>query len=86
MLGPMNMLIHSKGKQIVNRLLWRSVNPDEMHVSLSLLMVIGIKKLPHVYMNWSNDVIIGGLNIFCKEVMGTARFLCLLKFMPKTLG
>ena len=41
------------GKRKVNGLLWRSVGADEMYVFLSLLMVMGMNKLPRIYMCWS---------------------------------
>lgn len=53
---------------------------------LSLLMAMGVNKLLHVYMYWSNEVMVGSPNILCREVMATGRFLCLLKFICKKTG
>ena len=71
------------GKRKSNGLLRRPVGRDEMYVFLGLLMVMGINKLPRMYMYWPCDVMVGGggSTIFCKEVMARGRFLCLLKFM-----
>ena len=69
------------GRRKVNGRLWKPAGRDDMYLFLSLLMVMGINKLPRNYMYWSADVMFGGPKIFCREVMPRAKFLCLLKFM-----
>ena len=51
------------------------------YVFFSLLMLMGINKLPRMNMYWSNNCLVRGGDVFCKGVMSRARFLCMLKFL-----
>ena len=53
----------------------------EMYVFFSLLMVMGIVKLPQINMYWTRKFILSGPKVFCKEVMSRNRFFCILKFL-----
>ena len=39
----------------------------EYFAIISLLVVMGINKLPRNYMKWSTDVMLGELKIFCNS-------------------
>ena len=53
----------------------------EMYVFFSLLMVMGIVKLPQINMYWTRKFIMSGPKVFCKEVMSRNRFFSILKFL-----
>ena len=65
----------------VNGILWKNVNQKEMYVFLSLLMIMGVNKLPRIHMYWSNNAMVGGSRIFSRQVMSRSRFLNILKFL-----
>ena len=48
---------------------------------VSLLVAMGIHKLPRVYMYWARRFAYSGPKCFTSDVMGRSRFLCLLKFL-----
>lgn len=73
--------IAETGKRKINGVVWAPVTRAEMYVFVSLLMSMGIHKLPRIYMYWAQRFAYSGPKCFTSEVMGRSRFLCLLKFL-----
>ena len=53
----------------VNSLKWKPVDLASMYIFLALQMVMGIHKLPRLYMYWSQHWMFGGPKVFCANVM-----------------
>lgn len=72
---------HPENNRKVNGLRWRPVSVDDMYTFISLVLSMGITKLPRLHMYWSKGPMYSGPAIFCGEIMSRDRFLSVLKFL-----
>ncbi|KAK3881224.1 hypothetical protein Pcinc_014306 [Petrolisthes cinctipes] len=72
---------HPEKRGKVNSLKWRNVTQDDMFTFISLLIGMGICKLPKIAHYWQHDWLIKGPPVFCKEVMSRDRLFSILKFL-----
>ena len=68
-------------KKKINSILWKPLDLDTFHVFIGLVLLIGIVRLPRIYMYWSDHILVGGPPIFCGKVMSQNMFQNILKFL-----
>ena len=65
----------------VHSLKWKVPVLGDIYVFISLMLLMGVCKLPDYHMYWEHGPLIGGPAIFCRMVMSRNRFYQLLKFI-----
>lgn len=60
---------------------WTDVTEDEMYVFISLVLLMGLDKLPRISDYWSNSLLTRGSPVFTAAVMSRNRFNQIMRFL-----